>query len=177
MKHLHLLRHAKSNWDDPDLDDHDRPLAERGLRAGAAMAAHLGETLAPDLVLCSTARRAVDTLAFLVPGLDGVPVLYERKLYTFTPEPLLERLRALPETVTDVLLVGHNPALQDLAVMLCRKPDGGTVAAGGDPRALRDKFPTAALASLELMVERWTAVDRGSAVLTRFMRPKDLPTA
>src|SRR5215831_14982212 len=91
---LYLLRHAKSSWDDPALADHDRPLAPRGRRNGAALAEHVTrEGIAPDLVLCSTALRARETLALLLPALGGeAEIQLEDELYGATADELLARL-------------------------------------------------------------------------------------
>src|SRR5579871_5914818 len=104
-RQLHLLRHAKSSWDDPGLDDHDRPLAARGRRAAALVGACLrDDAIRPGLVLCSTARRARETLALLE---LAVPVSFEGQLYGASAGALLERLRRAPGDVAAVLLVAH----------------------------------------------------------------------
>ena len=175
MKHLYLLRHAKSSWDDPNLPDHDRPLAPRGRRAGAAMAATVAAlSPRPDLVACSTAVRAQGTLDLVRPGLTGIPVRLDPVLYTFDIPPLRLHLEGLDDAVTSVLVIGHNPALELLA---------RTLAAADTSRAmdrLRRKFPTAALADLEVPIPAWAALgsvlDGGGARLRRFTRPADRPS-
>lgn len=171
MKRLHLLRHAKSSWDAPDLEDIERPLAERGHRTGARMARHLHERgLRPDLVLCSMAVRARQTFDFVCPLVDGIPVLFERRLYVFSAARLLERLRAIPDYVGSVLVVGHNPAMQELILELA----DGSGKDSPDIQSVREKFPTAAFATLDCAVERWADLDAGSATLAYVARPKDL---
>ena len=167
MKRVYVLRHAKSSWDEPALADHDRPLAERGRRAGTAMCGHLrSEGIAPDLILCSTAVRARETLARIEPALGEPPVKVERGLYGASAAALMERLRRLPDGCESVLIIGHNPGLHDLALELAR------------PRAGREelavKFPTAALATLELQIGSWRELGPGAAELTAFVRPRDL---
>lgn len=164
MKHLFLLRHAKSSWDDPELEDHDRPLARRGRKACRKLAEHVRrEGVRPELVLCSSARRAVETLELIADALGDVPVEFEDGLYAADPERLLVRLRALPETVSSALLVGHNPALQDLAA---------TLASG--PTALAQAFPTGALASFRF--ERpWSELGPGGTELVGYVVPRELP--
>lgn len=173
MKHLYLLRHAKSSWDNPNLPDHDRPLAHRGQRAGAAMAATVAAlTPRPDLIVCSTAARAQGTLDLVRPSQPDVPVRLDPVLYTFDVPPLRLHLEGLDEDVTSVLVIGHNPALELLARSL----------AATDTRPpmerLRRKFPTAALAELELPIATWATLgdvlDNGGARLRRFTRPADL---
>jgi phosphohistidine phosphatase len=136
---LHLLRHAKSSWDDPVLADHDRPLAPRGIRAAARVAGHLREHgISPSLVLCSTALRTRQTLAALLPALVGETELrLESRLYGASSGELLARLREVSDTVPAVMMIGHNPGLEDLVDAL----------AGADAP---DRLPTAALVTLEL---------------------------
>jgi phosphohistidine phosphatase len=120
VRHLYLLRHAKSNWDDPSMDDHDRPLAPRGRKAMRAMARHIRKAdVRPELILCSSAARARQTLDRVLPALpDTTPFEVEDALYTFDADDLLARLRRVPATVGSVMVVGHNPALQDLTLRL-----------------------------------------------------------
>jgi phosphohistidine phosphatase len=176
MKRLYLLRHAKSSWDQPNLEDHDRPLAPRGTRAGRAMAAVVAALDPPPaLVLCSTAVRARQTLDLVRPdgAAGGPPVSVEESLYTFDPLPLRLRLGQVADSVPAVLVIGHNPALERLAGDLCRR-DGGKPA-----RRLRQKFPTAALAALDVPVDHWAdiaaAAAPASARVVAFTRPADLP--
>jgi phosphohistidine phosphatase len=165
---LWLLRHAKSSWDDVGLADIDRPLAPRGERAARSMAVYLRtEAIHPELVLCSPAARARGTLDLVLPSLGAPEVLVGPELYTFEPEPVVERLRAIPGGVGSAMLVGHNPAMQALAVWLARS--------GERLDELRAKVPTGALAELELDGPAWADVAAGSAVLTRFVPPRELP--
>ena len=114
---LWLLRHAKSSWDDAGVRDEDRSLAPRGERAADRMRAYLETNdITPDLVLCSSALRARQTLARVLPALGpDLEVRIEAALYTFDAGVLIDRLRLVPAEAASVLLVGHNPALQDLA--------------------------------------------------------------
>ena len=167
MKQLFLLRHAKSSWDDSDLVDHDRPLAPRGRRAVKLIAEHLGrQGVKPALVLCSSSRRTRETLDGIVPALgDGVSVQIERELYAASEQSLLDRLRAVEDRVESLMLIGHNPGLEQLALRL---------AGGGDKLAvLSRKYPTGALATLEFS-GRWGDLRPGSAELTDFITPKQL---
>jgi phosphohistidine phosphatase len=167
MKTLFLLRHAKSSWDDPGLADHDRPLAPRGKRAANAIAEHLrDEGVAPELVLCSSSQRTRETLERIAPALgDEVRVEIERELYAASPDRLLERLRAVDDDAESVMLIGHNPGIEQLALSLA-----------GDGEKLTDvrrKYPTAALATLEFD-GRWSELEPGTARLTDFVKPKQL---
>lgn len=170
--YLLLLRHAKSDWDDPTLSDHDRPLAARGRLAAPKMARHIARTsVLPDLVLCSTAVRARQTLDLVRPALPAGPRLYEPELYTFEAGPLLARLQQCPPEAKTVMLVGHNPALEDLALRLCSSQREGKK--DHPLHRLRHKFPTAALATVALPCG-WAELSDGVGRLLDFVRPKDL---
>lgn len=180
MPTLHLLRHAKSSWDDPSLPDHDRPLAPRGVRACAVIARHLREQgIDPDLILCSTAVRARETLAGIRDGLVGSSqTAYEPAIYEASATALLEVLRRTPvrspssaagaDEPLAVMLIGHQPGIGELAT---------TLAASGDRLpVLAAKFPTAALATLEFGGP-WSEIAPGCARLTGFVKPKELARA
>lgn len=170
MPALHLLRHAKSSWDDMRLRDFDRPLSDRGERAASAMAAHLRRAgVVPELVLCSSARRTVDTLAAIRSVLpDDVDIETGPELYEAGAPALLDRLHRVPDGVGELLLIGHNPGLEELA--------GRLSGPGSDPgagTALARKFATGALATLAFD-GRWPELSWGGARLTGFVAPKDL---
>ncbi len=171
MKTLLLLRHAKSAWSDPRLDDHDRPLNGRGERAAKAIADHIvRQGPRPDLILCSTAMRTRQTLAPLLKRLEGPapPIALENGLYLASEDALLGRLQAVADDVPTVLLIGHNDGIGQLAADL---------AGGGPPEALaslRAKYPTGALAVLRAPDGPWSDLKAGSAKLLEFVRPRDL---
>jgi phosphohistidine phosphatase len=167
MKRLFLLRHAKSSWDDSDLDDHDRPLAPRGRRAVALIAEHMRrERITPALVLCSSARRTRETLDGITAALgEATSVQVERELYAASERRLLERLRAVDDEFESLMLIGHNPGVERLTLSLA--------GSGKKVADVRRKFPTAALATLEF-AGRWSELRPGSAKLTGFVTPKQL---
>jgi phosphohistidine phosphatase len=183
-RRLVLLRHAKSAW--PDLPDHDRPLAGRGRDDAPAMGRWLRETgCIPDLVWCSSARRATQTwqLAAAELGADP-PVSYEDRLYGAPGSELADLVRQAPEETMTLLLVGHNPGLQELALMLATDADGGSAVAGGDAEGADGgsagafaraaaKFPTAAIAVLEFGGS-WRELSAGGARLVHFAVPRDV---
>ncbi len=165
-----VLRHAKSDWSEPGLHDIDRPLSGRGRRAAAAMGVYMrDEGLAPDLVLCSAARRAVETWSTVARVGEMAPrVMEEPALYMAGADALFERVRAVDDAVTSVLLVGHAPGFDGFACRL----SGDRKSADG--RRMTEKFPTGALAVLELDVPSWRDLAEGIARLERFIVPKDL---
>jgi phosphohistidine phosphatase len=166
-----LLRHAKSSWSDPSLADRDRPLAARGRRAAKAMARHAAALPGglPTLVLCSPARRARETLEPLRERLpEGARVRIEKSLYMASAERLLARLRRLPDAQRDVLLIGHDPGLHELALALARPARTAALA------RLREKLPSGALVAFELELPSWRALAPATARLARFDRPRDL---
>jgi phosphohistidine phosphatase len=167
MKTLYLLRHAKSSWKDETLADHERPLAGRGRKAAKRMAEYMrAEGIVPALVLCSSARRACETLERLLPGPNGdMEVEIEDDLYAAGAEELLARLRRVPADVPSVLLIGHNPGLEQLAASLAR--------AGERLPDLEAKYPTGALAVLAFEGS-WDGLRPGVAELTAFVQPRDL---
>jgi phosphohistidine phosphatase len=164
-----LLRHAKSSWDDARLADRLRPLAPRGVRAAGAVARHLRTTaVAPDLVLCSPARRAVQTWEGVAPGVPrGTRVEFDEAIYHGDDDELLARLQHVPSKIESVLLVGHNPGLQDLAVALAGTGDAGL------RERLATKFPTGALATLDVQGD-WRDLVWGAATLLAYVVPREL---
>ncbi|HSS09907.1 MAG TPA: histidine phosphatase family protein [Acidimicrobiales bacterium] len=166
---MYLLRHAKSSWDEPDLDDHDRPLAPRGRRAATRIGRHLRELgVQPDEVLCSTAKRARQTLELVRPFIDqDVPVHIEEGIYSADSARLLQRLRLVSPDVDAVMLIGHNPSIQELALTLVGPADN-------KGHRLAQKFPTAGLAALVAPIDEWAALGGGKASLDWFVAPREL---
>jgi phosphohistidine phosphatase len=173
-RRLILLRHAKSAW--PDVPDHERPLAPRGRRDAPSAGRWLrGAGYLPDQVVCSTARRARETWELVRDGLGTTPPeRYEREVYQASATDLLLLARRQPATVSTLLLVGHNPAMHELALLLAG-PDSaaGPDGAAGFRERLREKFPTAAIAVL-LAAGSWNELMPSAGVLTAFVTPRDL---
>lgn len=172
MPTLLLLRHAKSSWKDDELDDFDRRLNSRGRRAAPAMGEVLLERgLVPGRVLCSPAERTRETWALVAEILGAdVPASYPDPLYLAEAGDILDVVRREGGRAERLLVVGHNPGLQDLAVAL---------AADGDDELrarMAGKFPTAALAILSVEGD-WETVGEEPVRLVDFVRPKDLPDA
>lgn len=168
-RRLILLRHAKSAWPD-DVADEKRPLAPRGQKAAPRIGAYMAqERLIPDLVLVSTARRTQDTWNLIGPILPkGVKKRDIGALYEAPPNRLVEVVRDTSATVRCLMLVGHNPGLQQLALALVGAGDADAV------RRLGEKFPTAALAVFDFSLGSWSDVHAGTGTLERFVTPKSI---
>jgi phosphohistidine phosphatase len=162
-----LLRHAKSSWDDPDLDDADRPLADRGRRAAELIGDHMrADAIAPELVLCSPAVRARQTLVGLGDAVGSASIEIERALYEAHEADLLSRVRKVDGGVGSVMLVGHNPSIERFALLVAAESD-----LVDDVRA---KYPTGALATLQFDGGGWADLGPGKAELAAFVKPRDL---
>jgi phosphohistidine phosphatase len=170
MKILTLLRHAKSAWDDPVERDFDRPLNGRGRRAAHRMGRYLrDEGLAFDHVVASPALRVQQTIAGVEDGYGrALSPAYDRRIYMASAATLLDVVQALDDRHDRVLMVGHNPGLEDLVLMLVPQSAAG----------LRDeveiKYPTATLAELRFEAAAWAQVEEQGGMLARFMRPREL---
>jgi phosphohistidine phosphatase len=166
MSMLHLLRHAKSSTKE-DVEDHERPLSRRGREAARRLAKRIPAIVGTlDLLLCSSALRTRETLDLVLADLARRPrSLIEGELYLATREKLLDRLRRLDVEDANVLLIGHNPGLHDLAVMLAEKssPDFPALASG--------KFPTAACASFHVPA-LWSMLGRSRHDLVSYITPE-----
>ncbi len=168
MNMLHLLRHAKSSWKG-DVEDHQRPLSRRGRDAARRVGRHLPTTTgALDLVLSSSALRTRETLDLVLAEFSPRPrSVVEDELYLATCERLMDRLRRLDEGEVNVLLIGHNPGLHELAIALAEKssPNFRALASG--------KFPTAAYASFQVP-ERWSVLGYSRNALLDYATPESL---
>jgi len=171
MLTLMIFRHAKSSWDDPSLDDFDRPLAPRGMKAANAMARYMREHLPPpDRVICSPAQRARETLALVLPALNAeLQINLDMALYDLgSARALWEHVKSLDIQKPRLMLVGHNPLLEQLAERLIGSGESA------DRRALSTKYPTGALAVIEFDAESWSAVAPASGRLVSFVQPRTL---
>lgn len=174
MLTLLLLRHAKSSWDNPALADYDRPLAKRGVKAAPRVGAELAALgLHPALILCSGAARARETLSLVLPAIaEPAPeVIYDDAFYMASPDALLAMLRTLPAgggAPKSVMVVGHNPGLEELAELLVG--DGEAEA----QEVMAEKFPTCALAVITFDADNWSDIAPGTGKLTRFITPARL---
>ncbi len=173
MHQLLLLRHAKASTIEAGGADRDRPLSPAGRQAVTAMRLTMRDLgLAPDLILVSTARRTLETLEALEPWDDTPLVDPLDQLYLATAGQMLAELNRVAETVRGVMLIGHNPGVQELTMALAGGP-------GSDAEAMRrvaKGFPTATLAEFSV-AGPWRQLDQRAARLVRLIRPRDLGRA
>ena len=164
MKRLILVRHAKSSWKNAVLSDLDRPLNKRGKCDAPRMGEHLArQGVKPDIILASPAKRARKTAQLIAAALPGAAerILFDPGLYEASAQILLERVRALDETWQEVLLVGHNPGLTDLANLL--------TAIG------IDNLPTCGVVVAELALDSWREVEAGCGRVALYATPRGFP--
>lgn len=170
MRRLMLLRHAKSDWSAAGQADIDRELSVRGRRAAPLVGEYMaGQGLVPDLALVSSAQRTRETWELVGSAYKSPPrVEIEPRVYDASADRLLRLIRETPADVHCLLVVGHNPAMEELA-------DG--LVASGDPvsrDAMDEKFPTAALAVIDFPTDAWGGIEEGSGRLDRFVTPRSL---
>ena len=170
MKTLTLLRHAKSSWANPAASDFDRPLNKRGHRAAQIVGRELkAQGLAFDAVIASPAARVVETLEDVAEGY-GSPIepAFDPRIYLASVATLLAIVREADDTTDRLLLVGHNPGLEALAMLLTQETGNGL---RGE---LATKYPTATVAEIALPIDHWRDAAAGTGELARFIRPRDL---
>ncbi len=160
MKHLFLLRHAKSSWNDPAMADFDRPLNHRGLAAAPFMGGVMvRKEIQPDVIISSPANRAMQT-AILVKEASGSnsPLQYDERIYEASPQNLRSVASQIPDDFASALLVGHNPGMEGFIHYLTGR---------------LEPMPTAALAVIELDIDSWLDLTNGCGILQAVYRPKD----
>ncbi len=162
MKTLLLLRHAKSSWDHPSMRDFDRPLADRGKRDAPRMGRALKERgpAAPDLIISSPAARARETVEAVIQSASlTAPLRFDESIYDASLAELMRLVRGLPDNISCVLMVGHNPGFAGLVNRLT---------------GASERMPTAALASIEFQVDHWADVEDGQGKLLSVLIPRQL---
>lgn len=160
MKTLFILRHAKSSWENPDWADFERPLNSRGLDAARFIGALVYErSLNPQIIVSSPAKRAKQT-AVLVKEIAEIPkpIVFDERIYEASPLALFNLIREFDEKYESVLIIGHNPGFENLVRMLT----GESVS-----------MPTAALAKINLGIEKWSEIETDSNKLEFLIRPKE----
>lgn len=172
MKTLTLLRHAKSGDDGRVARDFDRRLNAKGRRAARVMGAYLKQgNIAFDLVVASPAARVIETLEEVAAGYGAAfDPRWEKRIYLASVGELLDLVQSAPAEVERLLLVGHNPGLEELVLTLVPDHDAAR-------DQVEEKYPTASLAEISLDIGAWGGVAAGMGSLTRFVRPRDLDAA
>ena len=170
MKRLSVLRHAKSSWKDRELDDFDRPLNTRGREAALRMGREMAKRgMSFDLILASPAARVRETIEGVRQEYElGEPIRFEPRIYMARVSELIELIAAIPDDVSSALLVGHNTSAERLVAKLAKDDEQGL------RRRVEEKFPTAALAVIQLPIERWSETQPDSGELVELIYPADL---
>jgi phosphohistidine phosphatase len=160
MKTLFLLRHAKSSWDDPNLPDFDRPLNKRGLKTAPFVGKLMKERkIQPDIILSSPAKRAAHTAELVKEsGQLKANIMFNEEIYEASPLKLLSILSKVEDKYLSVLMVGHNPGMEELLKILTGE---------------NESMPTAALAKIELKISSWKEISENSGKLEFLIRPKE----
>jgi phosphohistidine phosphatase len=169
MKTLYLLRHGKSSWGNPGEGDFNRPLKKRGIENAQLMGRHMASSaMRPDFVLCSAATRAQQTFSCYQEGFgEKLDNRIEETLYLADPKMIVSHLASIPDHIQSVLVVGHNPGLQYLALDLSAETSENS-------DRLEEKFPTAALAVLTVENPSWSPIEARSFTLQDYLTPKIL---
>lgn len=173
MRTLIFLRHAKSSWALPGIDDFDRPLNERGNSAAPQMANWLvSESIKPDVIICSSAKRTQETLAHIEPlfGQHTVSIM-EPNLYLASSSTLFNCAAQLDDTLETAMLLAHNPGLHDAALTAL------TATSRRESGELRSRFPTCACAVISFPINRWSEIRADIGELNAYMTPRRLPTS
>lgn len=173
MRRLMLLRHAKSDWSSAGQRDHERELAPRGRKAAPLMGRYMAEhDMIPDHAIVSTAARTRETWRLVAQMLPRKPSTdFEDRIYEASPHDILSAIARAPASAQSLIVVGHNPGFHDTANLLVDS---------GDKRmrsTLSEKFPTAALAVIDLDIDGWAAIRPGAGRLERFVTPRAIGDA
>lgn len=170
MLRLMLMRHAKSAPQEPGLSDFDRPLNPKGRKSSIAMGTFMAERgMAPARILCSSAQRSRETLALLLPHLAAdLDLCIARRLYHADGQGYLEAMRDYGATEPSLLVIGHNPAIQDIAQILAPLGDAPGL------RAIKEKYPTGGVAVVDFDAPRWADIGPGAGRLISFHTPRSI---
>jgi phosphohistidine phosphatase len=170
MKTLYLMRHAKAGWDDPQQRDFDRPLTPRGEAAAVLMGRFLrAQSISVDVLLASPAVRNAMTWDRLESSWkSSLAPIFEQSIYMATVDTLLGLVQASPRSAKAMMLLGHNPGMEDLSFKLIGDGDEGGI------DLLDHGFTTAAIAELSFDVADWSDITAKSATLQRFITPRSL---
>lgn len=161
MKTIYLLRHAKSSWENQILEDHERPLNERGRRDSNNMAKYLhSKGILPAIALCSTSKRTKETYSYFTPYFSGIPLSLTRNLYHASVEALEEVIRSVDSDKSDALIIGHNNGLSEFVSIVMNK---------------NISLSTCSFTTIQFPVEDWKDIDLINAEVTFALSPKEIP--
>jgi len=170
LKSLSFIRHAKSDWASPLLSDHERRLADRGQKASAIMKDFfLTAKKHFDIVLSSTALRAVETIEIIKPSIEDTKIIYKKELYTFDDQIMMDFISKITDEISSVLIVGHNPAIQETVLRLAKTDQNSNLL-----NRVENKYPTGAFCTLTSTIDKWTHAGDTMFKLQEFICPKDL---
>ena len=174
MKTIYLLRHTKAGWSESSTDDIARALNQQGRENAVQIGQHLSKNkISPDLILCSNATRAQETLSFIRPFLpENQAIQVLESLYLASSETLLHYLTNLDEEVKSVLIVAHNPGLHELAIHLAGRENIGTSLL---LNRIMQRFPSGAFTTVQNQPELWSELNQSESTLVDFVCPSDLP--
>ena len=170
MLTLTMLRHAKSSWGDTSLSDKERPLNGRGKSQAQQMGTHLTQKeIEPELIICSTAKRARQTLKQIMTHWQtNANVIYEDRLYLASTNSIVTLLAEHGSSVSHIMIIGHNPGFHQLASTLADTGDENDLA------TLSQRYPTATLCVIKSKAEQWKNIDQNTGELAIFTTPKSL---
>jgi len=173
MRRLLLLRHAKAERSRAGEGDHERPLAARGRDDAPKLGAYLvRHAFMPNLVVVSTSARTRETWELAATAFEDLPqVKFDERIYEAGPQAILKVIQEIGSEIGTLLVIGHNPGLQELAALLVAVGDSDAL------RRLKEEFPTAALAVINFMVEDWNRVHQRAGRLEHFVTPRTLVPA
>ena len=170
MKSLSFIRHAKSDWTSPLVSDHDRRLADRGQRASMIMKNFIASSKKRfDIVFSSTALRAVETIEIIKPSIKDTEIIYKKDLYTFDDHIMVEFISKIKDDKSSVLIVGHNPAIQETVLRLSDPDQNSNLL-----NRVEHKYPTAAFCTLTSTIEKWSHTGDTMFKIQEFICPKEL---
>ena len=170
-KSIIILRHAKSNWINSDIDDHERPLSSRGYKNAREMAEFLKiKKYKPDYRICSSAKRAILTLGPIIEMWPDIPVNITNKIYLASSNEILMILKKQIE-YSKILIIGHNPGLANLLSYLI---DINNLDYNDELSYSIKKLPTCSLAMISLEINYWKEIFQSKGSLKSFITPKDI---
>lgn len=169
MLELYVMRHAKSSWDNSDLNDHDRPLSNRGKRNAKTICEFfVKKKIYFDLILVSSSKRTKKTLKILLNKIDKPKkIITSKKLYLAHENDILKKIRTIDKHYKKILLINHEPAVRNLSLVLSKNTNNHNY------KLMNYKFPTAAYAKIIFNLKDWSLVNNNGN-LTEFIRPKDI---